>query len=173
MPHFLLGYDLEATGLSDIKKELQEIEPKVLIELCLKLAKYKRDNKDFLGYLLFKAHDKTFFLSEIKTQVQTQFSEINKENNLYYIKKSLRKILRQIVKYCRYLDDKALAADLHIYFCLQLKNSGIPFEKNKLIHNMYEQEIKKIKTFIASLHPDLQNDYHLELEKLLLNDAYN
>lgn len=157
---------MKAAGISELKKELLELEPKVLAELCLSLAKYKKDNKEYLGYLLFEAHDKPGFVSTIKVEVDTLFSEIDKRNNLYYIKKSLRKILRLVVKYCRYLDDKALAAELHIYFCQKLKYSGIPYHESRQISNLYEQELKKIDSFISSLHPDLQSDYQHELEQI-------
>jgi membrane-anchored protein YejM (alkaline phosphatase superfamily) len=159
---------VKISSISEVKKELQELEPKLLVELCLSLAKYKKDNKEYLGYLLFESHDKTSFVNDIKAEMDVHFSEIDIRNNLYYIKKSLRKILRQIVKYCRYLDDKALMAELHIYFCNKLKNSGIPIKKSQLIVNMYEQELKKINSFVKTLHPDLQGDYNRELEELIL-----
>jgi hypothetical protein len=159
---------LKISSISEVKKELQELEPKLLVELCLSLAKYKKDNKEYLGYLLFESHDKTSFVNGIKSEMDAHFLEIDVRNNLYYIKKSLRKILRQIVKYCRYLDDKALMAELHIYFCNKLKNSGIPIKKSQLIVNMYEQELKKINSFVKTLHPDLQGDYNRELEELIL-----
>lgn len=157
---------MKTTSISEIKKELQELELRTLVELCLELAKYKKDNKEFLGYLLFDAHNKTAFMAGVKTHMDTQFSEIDTGNNLYYVKKSLRKILRQIVKYCRYLDDKALSAELHIYFCQKLKRSGIPYQKSQLLVNLYGQELKKINSFISLLHPDLQSDYTRELEQL-------
>ena len=36
---------MKAASLSDLKKELQQIPQKELIDLCLNLAKYKKDNK--------------------------------------------------------------------------------------------------------------------------------
>jgi hypothetical protein len=159
---------LKISSINEVKKELQELEPKLLVELCLSLAKYKKDNKEYLGYLLFESHDKTSFVNDIKAEIDAHFSEIDVRNNLYYIKKSLRKILRQIVKYCRYLDDKALMVELHLYFCNKLKNSGIPIEKSQLIVNMYAQEVKKINIIIQTLHPDLQGDYNREMQELIL-----
>ena len=158
---------VKVSSISEVKKELLDLEPRQLVDLCLNLAKYKKDNKEYLGYLLFESHDKNSFVSEIKSEIDNQFSEIDIRNNLYYIKKSLRKILRQIVKYCRYLDDKALMAELHIYFCNKLKNSGIPIKKSQLIVNMYEQELKKINAFIKTLHTDLQGDYEREVQALI------
>jgi gas vesicle protein len=157
---------VKTATLNELKKELQELPQKQLVELCLTLAKYKKDNKEFLDYLLFEAHDKTNFLAEVKKQIDSHFSELKTQSNLYFVKKSLRKLLRLITKYCKYISDKALAADLHIYFCKKLKLSGIPFQKSQMIINMYQQQLKKINTLLKSLHEDLQNDYLIELEEI-------
>jgi hypothetical protein len=157
---------MKAASLNDLKKELIELPPKQLAELCIALAKYKKDNKEFLGYLLFESHDKANFVLEIKTEIDQHFSELRGQSNLYYVKKSLRKLLRIIAKYCKYIGDKAISAELHIYFLLKLKASGIPFRKSQLLVNMYEQQLKKINNFIKTLHEDIQNDYASDLEKI-------
>ncbi len=159
---------MKAASISELKKELQELPPKQLAELCITLAKYKKDNKEFLDFLLFEAHDKPNFISEVKKEIDEHFLELRSQSNLYYVKKSLRKLLRIINKYCKYISDKALAAELHIYFCTKLKDSGIRFQKSQLLVNMYEQELKKINTLIKTLHEDLQQDYLNDLEKILL-----
>jgi hypothetical protein len=157
---------VKTATLNELKKELNELPQKQLVELCLTLAKYKKDNKEFLDYLLFEAHNKTSFVAEVKKQIDSHFSELKTQSNLYFVKKSLRKLLRLITKYCKYISDKALAADLHIYFCKKLKLSGIPFQKSQMIINMYQQQLKKINTLLKSLHEDLQNDYLIELEEI-------
>jgi len=158
---------MKASSISELKKELNELPAKQLVELCLHLAKYKKDNKEFLDYLLFQAHDKPSFVSAVKTEIDEHFTELKTQANLYYVKKSLRKLLRIITKYCKYISDKALAADLHIYFCQKMKASGIPYHKSQLLVNMYEQQLKKINTLINGLHEDLQQDYLNDLEKII------
>ncbi len=157
---------MKTATLNELKKELHELPQKQLVELCLSLAKYKKDNKEFLDYLLFEAHDKTNFVAEVKKQIDSHFSELKTQSNLYFVKKSLRKLLRLITKYCKYISDKALAADLHIYFCKKLKLSSIQYQKSQLLINMYQQQLKKINTLLKSLHEDLQNDYLRELEEI-------
>ena len=157
---------MKVSSISELKKELQELPQKQLVELCLSLAKYKKDNKEFLDYLLFQAHDKSAFITAVKTEIE-HFDELKTQANLYYVKKSLRKLLRLITKYCKYIGDKAAAAELHIYFCAKLKKSGIPYHKSQLLINMYEQQLKKINSLISSLHEDLQQDYMNELEKII------
>lgn len=158
---------MKVSSISELKKELHELPQKQLVELCLNLAKYKKDNKEFLDYLLFQAHDKQNFIVNVKTEIDEHFEELKAQANLYYVKKSLRKLLRIITKYCKYVGDKAAAAELHIYFCAKLKQSAIPFHKSQLLINMYEQQLKKINTLIASLHEDLQQDYLNDLEKII------
>ncbi|HKC68525.1 MAG TPA: hypothetical protein VKG26_09855 [Bacteroidia bacterium] len=157
---------MKAVSLSELKKELQEIPNKELIELCVALAKYKKDNKEFLSYLLFEAHNKTAFVNEIKTEIDEHINALKSQPNLYYTKKGLRKLLRIITKYSKYINDKATSADLLICFCSKLKQSGIPYNKSQLIVNMYEQQLKKINTLVSSLHEDLQQDYVKDLENL-------
>lgn len=157
---------MKSVSLSELKKELQEIPQKELIELCVAVAKYKKDNKEFLSYLLFDAHDKNAFVNEVKIEIDEQINTLKSQPNLYFVKKGLRKALRIITKYDKYISDKALSADLHIYFCSTLKHSGIPYHRSQLIVNMYEQQLKKINVLINSLHEDLQQDYLYDLEKL-------
>lgn len=160
---------MKAAGISEIKNELKELDKKELLELCLALAKYKKDNKEYLGYLLFDAHDKQAFAAEVRALADEEFVALKKQPNLYYVKKGLRKLLRIINRYAKYLDDKAAAADLHIYFCEALIDSRIPFHREKRIVNLYEAELKKINSFVGSLHEDLQADYRERIERLSEN----
>ena|ERR1700752_4652596 len=157
---------MKVTSLQDLKKELQELPPKEVIEMCVALAKYKKDNKEYLGYLMFEAHNKAAFINEVKAGVDEHFLELQKQPNLYYVKKGLRKQLRLLTKYSKYVNDKTLTAELLIYFCKKLKQSGIPFHKNKLIVNMYALQLKRINTLVAAFHEDLQQDYKNDLEEI-------
>ena len=157
---------MKPPSLLEVKKELQLLDASELTELCLALARYKKDNKEFLGYLLFQSHDKVAFAEEVKVEIDLAFTELRAQANLYFVKKSLRKIVRLINKYNKYLDDKALGAELHIYFCKKLKESTIPFRKSQQLVNMYEQQLKKINALVGALHEDLQSDYANDIERL-------
>lgn len=161
---------MKSGTLNEIKKELQQLEPGQLTELCIALAKYKKDNKEYLDYLLFACHDRNGFMTKVKAEVDNQFAELNSGTNLYYAKKSLRKILRIMMKYIKYIGEKSVAAELHIYFCKKLNDSGIPVEESARLVNLRSGEIKKIKALIDSLHPDLQYDYLKEMEALGIRD---
>ena len=106
---------MKAASVHELKKELTALEPKELDELCLRLAKFKKDNKELLTFHMYEAHDVPAFLIELKKEIETQFAEMNRDN-LYLTKKSLRKILRIVNKYIRYIGTKEAAAELLIFF---------------------------------------------------------
>lgn len=153
--------------ISEIKQELASHSAKELLELCLQLAKYKKDNKELLSYLLFEADDVPSFVAGVKEEIDLQFGELPKPN-IYLTKKSLRKILRSITKYIRYASNAESAIEMLIHFCIKLKSSDIPFQKHPQLLNMYNQQLKKINTLIATLHEDLGYDYKRKTEKLRL-----
>ena len=151
--------------ISEIKQELNTLSAKELLELCLQLAKYKKDNKELLSYLLFEADDLPSYIAGVKEEIDLQFSELPK-HTIYLTKKSLRKILRSITKYTRYTGAAEPAIELLIHFCSKLKASGIPFQKHPQLLNMYNQQLKKIHTVIDTIHEDLGYDYKKKMVKL-------
>ncbi len=157
---------MKAAAISEIKKELTALPPKKILELCITLARYKKENKELLGYLLFEAHDKQAFIESVKNEIDAGFTELPK-SNWYLTKKSLRKILRAITKYSRHTGTKESAIEMLIYFCTKLKTSGISFHKSPALLNLYNQQLKKINALMKSVHEDLHFDYNKELELLI------
>src|SRR6266513_3023313 len=157
---------MKAATIREIKQELSTVKSPELIELCLRLARFKKENKELLTYLLFEAHDEPEYINSIKKETDELFETINL-SHLYFAKKTLRKIIRIINKYCRYSGNKQTEIELRIYFCQKLKASGIPFHRNKVINNLFESQLKKINSVLAILHEDLQYDYLRELKPLM------
>ena len=156
---------MKAATVNEIKQELSVTKPAEVAELCLRLARFKKENKELLTYLLFEAHDEAGFVAGIKQEIDELFDTINL-SHLYFAKKTLRKIVRVINKYCRYSGNKQTEMELRIWFCLKLKKSGIPFEKNAVINNLYLSQLKKLYSILSTLHEDLQYDYLKELKQL-------
>lgn len=157
---------MNVSSLQEVKQELQELPPKQLLELCLSLAKYKKDNKEYLAYLLFQSHDREGFIVEIKKETDKHFSEIQALTNLYPIRKGLRTTLRIINKYCKYMGDKAVTAELLIYFCRKVKQTKIPIHKSARLQNLFNTQVKRIRSAVSFLHEDLQADFLRELDEL-------
>jgi hypothetical protein len=157
---------MKAASISEIKNELGNLAPARLAELVLQLAKYKKDNKELLSYLLFEENDLPAYIESVKKEIDHQFTEIN-ASHLYFAKKTLRKILRMTGKHIRYTNTKQAEAELLIYFCLKMKNSGIRFDNSIVLMNLYQGQLKKINAAIAGFHEDLQYDYLKEIKKLV------
>ncbi|HQS05530.1 MAG TPA: hypothetical protein PLT16_07820, partial [Daejeonella sp.] len=52
--------------LSDLKKELSGLSVHELTDICLRLAKYKKENKELLTYLLFDSDKPMKYTEEVK-----------------------------------------------------------------------------------------------------------
>ena len=156
---------MKAATIHELKSELNNIPAEQLVELCCRLARFKKENKELLTYLLFEAFDEQAYVENIKAAMLQQFGEIN-TTSLYFVKKNLRKILRLLNKYIRYTGSVETEVTLLLFFCSTLKDSGIPFETNLVIRNMYQNQLKKVAKSLATLHEDLQYEYKKELENL-------
>jgi len=156
---------MKTATIHEIKQELSTVKPAELMDLCLRLSKFKKENKELLTYLLFEAHNEQAYVESVKKEISELFEEIN-QSHLYFAKKSLRKIIRVINKYCRYSGSRQTEVDLRLYFCQVLNESGIPVYHNTVINNLYQSQLKKIEAVIETLHEDLQYDYRKELKDL-------
>src|ERR1700722_4075453 len=108
---------MKAATVHEIKVELSHLKPGDLVELCLRLIKFKKENKELLTYLLFEGHDEQGFIKSVETEIAEQFSEIPKSNSLYLVKKSIRKILRRTNKHIQYTGSKMAEVQLLLFFC--------------------------------------------------------
>lgn len=156
---------MKAVSVVTIKKELQHRSPEELMQLCLRLSKFKKENKELLTYLLFESDDEAGYIEIVKTEIDEQFSTIN-TSSYFYIKKSVRKILRLIKKYARYSLKKDTEAELLLYFCYKLKHFSPSISNNVTLTNIYDRQILSIKKIVKTLHEDLQYDYNIQLEDL-------
>lgn len=156
---------MKAASVTEIKKELNNRPPKELVEICLSLSKFKKENKELLTYLLYEKEDEASYIESVKTEMEIQFDEINKKSN-YFIKKSTRKILRNVKKYIRYSKKKATEAELLIHFCRVLKRHHPQLERDTVLFNIYNRQIVLIRKAVSTLHEDLQYDFDLEINSL-------
>ncbi|TVQ94153.1 MAG: hypothetical protein EA393_01200 [Bacteroidetes bacterium] len=152
--------------ISEIKKALSTLNKDEIAEMCLRLAKYRKENKELLTYLIFEADDQAIFIKHVKEEIDHQFRQMN-HSNIYLAKKTIRKVLRNTDKYIKFAASKQVEVELLMYFCKSLKDSGLPWQKHPVTFNIFDRQIKKIEKAIQSLHEDLQHDYGQELEILL------
>lgn len=157
---------MKAASLKEIKTELSHRSTQELLELCLRLSKFKKENKELLTYLLFESANEEAFIRSIKTKIDEDFESINTKT-FYFIKKGVRKILREIKKYIRYSQNKETEVELLLYFCHKLKDFNPSIKRNTTLINLYNRQIEYIQKKISTLHEDLQYDYEMEIEELL------
>lgn len=158
---------MKASTISTLKKELNTLPPGDVVDICMKLVKYKKENKELLSYLLFDANNELEYIRNIKEEIDLQYAEIN-FSHLYFAKKSIRKILKITNKYIRYSGNKQTEAELLIHFCTKLKKSGIAIKSSNSLNNLYSNQVRKVHLAIKALHEDLQHDYQEEMVGLNL-----
>jgi hypothetical protein len=156
---------MKAVTVKEISQELLNLSPKEIRDLCLRLAKFKKENKELLTYLLFESSDEASYVESVKREIDEQFNHVNKKS-YYFIKKGLRRILAIIRKYIRYSQNKKTEIDLLIYYCSKLKKFTPSIYRNEALRNLYIRQISTIREKIGALHEDLQFDYSLELKAL-------
>lgn len=154
---------MKAATVKAIKEELNMRSREELVELCLSLSKFKKENKELLTYLLYEVSDELSFINSIKDEIDLAFKEINR-TSYYYLKKSIRKILRNTKKNIRYSKKKQTEVELILFYCNRLKNLSPPISKSIPLTRIFEREILRIEKIVAKLDADLQYDYGNEIE---------
>ncbi|MEH6537301.1 MAG: hypothetical protein V7719_12965 [Psychroserpens sp.] len=156
---------MKAVSVVTIRKELKYKSNEELAELCLRLSRFKKENKELLTYLLFEADSEDGYIETVKSEIDEQFDIINTDS-YFYIKKSVRKILRNTKKYIRYSLNKETEVELLLYFCKQLRTMSPSIKRNTTLINIYERNMIAIRKKIMHLHEDLQYDYTIIFEEI-------
>lgn len=156
---------MKVASIKDIKTELKKRTNDELLELCLHLSKFKKENKELLTYLLFESDHEESYIDAIKIEIDEQFELINTKT-YYFIKKSIRKILRNTKKHIRYSKNKETEITLLLYFCKKLSELTPSIKHNTVLLNIYKRELDAIKKKTLALHEDLQFDYNILINSL-------
>lgn len=156
---------MKPASAKEIRDELKHQDREALLQIVLRLSRFKKENKELLTYLLFQAHDEETFKEAIKAEMDKDFSEINK-SSYFFMKKSMRKILRNVKKFSRYSGKKETETELLLYFLQKMENFKPSIHRNKILQNLYDRQLALVKKNMEKLHEDLQYDLNLELEKL-------
>lgn len=154
---------MKAVTVKQIKDELHHRSHKELMDLCLHLSRFKKENKELLTYLLFESQNEDLFIQSVKDFMDELFNGINTDS-YYYIRKSVRKILSQIKKFIRYSKKKETEAELLLHFCWRLQELSPSIARSQRLVSVYIRQLNMAEKAISALHEDLQYDYRLELE---------
>jgi hypothetical protein len=152
-------------GLQDIKKELQHLSGLQIAELCLRLARHKKENKELLAYLLFESDNQAAFIEKVKAEIGFMFSQLPIRS--YEAAKYLRKILRLISKYTKFMASKEAEIELLLNFCTNYIQYADRRTSYKPLRLILVRQVEKIRTSISKLHEDMQLDFTNEYNAML------
>lgn len=155
---------METAKIIDIKKEITQKSQKELVEVVLSLAKFKKENKELLTYLLFLSDNEQEYINEVRSRIDDSFYEL-KGNSMYRYVKGVRKISREAKKYIRYSKQKVTEVELMLHFCKCLKASKLS-KRSSVLDNIYDKHVDFVKSKVSGLHDELQLDYGIELREL-------
>ena len=127
------------------------------------MSKFKKENKELLTYLLYESIDEGGYITSVKENIDQEFSEIN-TTSYYFIKKNVRKILRNTKKFIRYSKKIETEVELLLYFCEVLKQMKPSYDRNTVLINLFDRQISIVKKKVSTMHEDLQYDYEQEIQ---------
>jgi len=156
---------MKTATVKELKQELSNYGAPELMAICLRLSKFKKENKELLTYLLYESHNEDYYIENVKSEIDNQFELIN-ATSYYFIKKNVRKILSSVKKYIRYSGQKETEIALLLYFLYKLKAFNPSYKNNVVLTNMFNSQINIIHKKLVLLDEDLQFDYGLELKTL-------
>lgn len=156
---------MKAVSLKEIKTELQHRSKEELLQLCLHLTKFKKENKELLTYLLIESDYEEGYRDTVKAEVDELFLTINTAS-YFYMKKTIRKILRIVKTNIRYSKNKETEVELLLYFLSKLKEVRPSIKYSIVLKNLYVRELLAIEKKVLKLHEDLQYDYEQTIADL-------
>ena len=157
---------MKAASVITLKQALKEKSKQELLSLCLSMAKFKKENKELLSYLLYDTENETGYIRDVKLEIESQFVAINYDN-YHFVKKGVRKVLRNCKKYIRYSKKTITEIELLLHYSEKLLEISDLFNKNVTLVGIFQRQIEIVKKKIPKLHEDLQFDYNLEIKSLL------
>lgn len=156
---------MKAASAQEIKAALKSMEAKELVDICLRLSRYKKENKELLTFLLFEAEDLPAYIKSVNEEVDEIFAGVN-TSSVYFAKKGIRKALRTANKYIRYAGDKTVEVEVLLHYCTNFRGLKLSWQKSTLLSNIYRAQLKKIEAALDAMHEDLQYDYRRNFERL-------
>jgi hypothetical protein len=157
---------MNSPKLSELKKELGFKDALALQTLCLRLAKYKTENKELLHYLLFYEDRKEDYVLEVKNLMDIEFNDLHP--SIYYVTKQLRKLTRIMNKHIKYIADKNVETELALYFSELFIDHPIVNSSHKALIGLLFRQLKRTSKLIAKLEEDLAFDYQQQFDALLI-----
>jgi hypothetical protein len=155
---------MKSASVKELKAALHNLSPREMLEVCMLMAKYKRENKELLSYLLYEADNEQQYIENIKLEIDTYFENLVVFSFSNMLKK-LRKALRIANKYIKFSGSKNIEVAVLIYLCIKIKPFTLQTTSTALL-NLYNRQIIKIDKALLKLEEDLQYDYKTDIEAI-------
>ncbi len=156
---------MNVLSIGEVKKNLKHLTDDELSALLIKLAKYKKVNKEYLSFLLLNESNEDLYVEEVKEHLTELLDNIN-QSSIQYAKKTLRKVLR-VLKQCSAFSEKDVTQlELSVFFCNELNKLQRSIRNHSIVQGMYNREVTKIDKIMKCMHEDLVADYETEWSQL-------
>jgi hypothetical protein len=153
-------------SLSEIRGLLKVKSSAQLLEIIQRLARFKKDNKELLAYLLFQSDDESAFINDVNHEVSAMFESMNKRN-VHLIKKTVRKTIRYVSKMVKFAAMPRVTVEIYLHWCKCFILHNLHKLHATALDNLYISQTKKIDKAYEQLHPDVQQDYTKEMYELI------
>ena len=160
---------MNPASIDDIKNELKQLPPKKVLELTLRLARFKKENKELLTYLLFESHDEAGYIKMLQADIEEKFASID-PSPVSKAKKEYRKMLRIINRQIKYIGTKAAAVELLLHFSTKLKHREQTL--NPRLQTLFVQQLTKAEKLLPQVDEDLQFDYRQKIDELRGDEVF-
>jgi hypothetical protein len=159
-------------GVKEIRQELEAQSAKELINIIQRLARFKKENKELLTFLLFEAHDIDTHLAAVREELLASMLDIHPDR-VYLAKKTIRKTLRIANKHVKLIGSKSAEAEIRLHVCRLLQQSSLPIDRNPVLLRIFQTQLRTARKAIAALHEDLQWELLREADRLEADHAAN
>ena len=152
---------MKAVTISQLRKKVVKVGQADLLDVGVRIGKFKVGRKEQLTYWWMKADDEISYANDLCSEIDQHLDTPGRIH-----KKTLRKVVRWMDKSLRFSGDKETELQVRIHFCRRIKDKRISFGNCRVSANMYATQLKKIDKVIDKVHPDLQFDFNQQMSGL-------
>lgn len=156
---------MHSATIDTIKTELKQLPPKQVLELLLRLARFKKENKELLTYILFESANEDEYVAQVKNEITEEMGEIDGLPG-YQFKKQFRKIQRKINKPIKYMGNKSSTAELYLHMVRMISEKKKTSYLAPFLEKSVQQYISKIEKILPGIEDDLAADLRKQLNQL-------
>lgn len=157
---------MHSATIDTIKTELKQLPPKEVLDLLLRLARFKKENKELITYILFESANEHEYVEQVKKEISEEMAEIDGLPGYQY-KKQFRKIQRKINKPIKYIGNKSATAELYLHMARMISEKKKTNYLAPFLEKTLQQYISKIEKLLPGIEDDLAADLRKQLKQVI------